>query len=94
MGPDDPDYCLFWNPEGFVRTPDQYDRHRKSFLKLFPDQKEWRFHDLRHSFAYNFLKNGGEMYQLKAILGHKSIKMTVDYYGSFKAVDVENVSPY
>lgn len=51
-------------------------------------------HDLRHSFAYNYLLNGGEMYQLQAILGHKSIKMTVDLYGKLQAQDIKNPSPY
>ena len=34
------------------------------------------------------------MYELKAILGHKSIQMTVDLYGNFQAEDVSKVSPY
>ena len=34
------------------------------------------------------------MYQLQAILGHRSIQMTVDLYGDMKAADVERVSPY
>ena len=34
------------------------------------------------------------MYQLQAILGHKSIQMTVDLYGDMKAADDERVSPY
>ena len=34
------------------------------------------------------------MYQLLAILGHRSIQMTVDLYGDMKAADVERVSPY
>ena len=65
------------------------------FTSLYPiPNKDWRCHDLRHSFAYNFLKQGGEMYQLKAILGHKTIQMTVDLYGALKASDIENPSPY
>ncbi len=35
----------------------------EKFQKEFPDQKPWRCHDLRHSYAYHFLKNGGNMYQ-------------------------------
>jgi len=34
------------------------------------------------------------MYQLQAILGHKSIGVTVDLYGQLKAQDVEDSSPY
>jgi len=34
------------------------------------------------------------MYQLQAILGHKSIDVTVDTYGQIAAQDVENACPY
>lgn len=60
----------------------------------FPMDKKWGCHSLRHSFAYNFLKSGGEMYQLQAILGHRGIQVTVDLYGQLKAQDIENPSPY
>ena len=53
----------------------------------------FRLHDIKHSFSWNYLRSGGEMYQLQAILDHKSIKMTVDLYGHFKAVDVKRCSP-
>ena len=43
------------------------------FQKVNADQKRWRCHDLRHGFSHNYLKKGGEMYALQAILGHKSI---------------------
>jgi integrase/recombinase XerD len=64
------------------------------FKAFFPLDKDWGCHSLRHSFAYNFLKAGGEMYQLQAILGHRGIQVTVDLYGQLKAQDVENPSPY
>jgi integrase len=70
-------------------------KHYLKHLKLkYRHEKNWTFHSLRHSFAYNFLKKGGQMYQLQAVLGHKSIQMTVDLYGNLRAVDVENPSPY
>ncbi|PCJ27817.1 MAG: hypothetical protein COA94_03675 [Rickettsiales bacterium] len=53
----------------------------KKFKKLHPNGKEWTFHSFRHSFAFNYLKSGGQMYQLQAILGHKTINMTIDLYG-------------
>lgn len=62
--------------------------------QLSPKMKPWRVHDLRHSFANNYLKSGSDMYELKAILGHKSIQMTVGLYGNFHAEDVSKVSPY
>jgi site-specific recombinase XerD len=65
-----------------------------SLQEKHPEMKKWRYHDLRHSFSYNFLLKGGEMHALKAILGHKSIQLTVDLYGNFKACDVDMVAPY
>lgn len=64
------------------------------FKHYFPNGKNWGCHSLRHSFAYNFLKKGGEMYQLQAILGHRGIQVTVDLYGQLQAQDIENPSPY
>src|SRR6266480_1934991 len=37
------------------------------------------FHDLRHTFASQFVMAGGDFYILKEILGHKSITMTQRY---------------
>ncbi|MFZ4402818.1 MAG: tyrosine-type recombinase/integrase [Pseudobdellovibrionaceae bacterium] len=64
------------------------------FKHYFPNDKNWGCHSFRHSFAYNFLKKGGEMYQLQAILGHRGIQTTVDLYGQLQAQDIENPSPY
>jgi integrase len=41
--------------------------------------KDFRFHDLRHSFASWFMMNGGDLYELAKILGHSDIKMTERY---------------
>ena len=37
------------------------------------------FHSLRHTFASHFMMNGGDIYRLQRILGHKSILMTERY---------------
>ncbi len=37
------------------------------------------FHSLRHSFATNYLKDGGNLLQLQYMLGHKSLSTTVIY---------------
>lgn len=37
------------------------------------------FHTLRHSFATEFIKNGGDIWELKNILGHSSINTTSIY---------------
>ncbi len=39
----------------------------------------FRCHDLRHKFAIDYLKNGGDIYKLKQILGHSSVKATEMY---------------
>jgi integrase len=37
--------------------------------------QNFRFHDLRHTFASWFLMNGGDLYELAKVLGHANIKM-------------------
>lgn len=85
---------IFFNSKGTRASGHSISRAIQQFKKVYPINKDWQMHDLRHSFAYNFLMNKGEMYQLQAILGHKSIKMTVDLYGNLKAQDIKNPSPY
>lgn len=41
--------------------------------------KNFRFHDLRHTFASWYMMNGGDLYELAKILGHANIKMTERY---------------
>lgn len=36
-------------------------------------------HGLRHTFASHFMMNGGHLYDLSKLLGHKSISMTTKY---------------
>lgn len=38
-----------------------------------------RFHDLRHTFASHFMMNGGNIYTLQKLLGHKYIQTTMIY---------------
>lgn len=39
----------------------------------------FRFHDLRHTFASHYMMGGGQLYTLAKILGHKTIAMTQRY---------------
>ncbi len=41
--------------------------------------KPFRFHDLRHWYAVDYLRRGGNIYDLAAILGHSSVKTTEIY---------------
>ena len=44
-----------------------------------PDFRKFRFHDLRHAFAVDWLKAGKPIYDLQQQLGHASIKTTEIY---------------
>lgn len=37
------------------------------------------FHDLRHTFASHWMMNGGDLFKLQKILGHKTVQMTMRY---------------
>lgn len=45
-------------------------------------------HTLRHSFAVNYLRNGGNLYMLQRILGHSSIVTTERYIRSLGIEDI------
>lgn len=38
-----------------------------------------RFHDLRHTFASQWMMKGGDLFRLQKVLGHKSTQMTQRY---------------
>lgn len=54
------------------------DRSFKNILRI-AGIEEFRFHDLRHTFASWYMMNGGDLYELAKILGHSNIKMTERY---------------
>ena len=61
----------------------QSERQRvdKSFETILEEAEitDFRFHDLRHTFASWYMMNGGDLYELAKILGHSNIKMTERY---------------
>lgn len=75
-------------------THSQYRKQFNKFRRKIGFHKYWCNHVLRHSFATNYLIQGGNMLQLQKILGHKTLQMTVGLYGKIKASDVQNVSPF
>ena len=85
---------VFTDDEGRHLSSTRVHRTLMRFHKQNQSDKKWRIHDLRHTFAFNFLMNDGEMYKLQAILGHKTITMAIDLYGQLKASDIDDPSPY
>ncbi|MHC4322256.1 MAG: tyrosine-type recombinase/integrase [Planctomycetota bacterium] len=41
--------------------------------------EDFRFHDLRHTFATRSAQAGVDLYKISKLLGHKDIKMTQRY---------------
>jgi integrase len=82
------------NPTGQKLGRKHFDYELTRLKNASVVKKNWTAHDLRHSFAYNFLRRGGELYQLQAVLGHKTIGMTIDLYGHLKASDIDDPSPF
>jgi integrase/recombinase XerD len=52
---------------------------QKTAQKSRADFRPLRFHDLRHRFAVDYLKRGGNIYDLQQHLGHSSVKVTERY---------------
>jgi integrase len=60
------------------RDRQRVDKSFETVLKL-AGIEDFRFHDLRHTFASWYMMNGGDLYELAKILGHSNIKMTERY---------------
>ncbi|MBY0553186.1 site-specific integrase, partial [bacterium] len=70
---------VFAKPNGEPIDPDHYsNRQFKTALKL-ADIEPVNFHKTRHTYASQFMMNGGNIYDLQKILGHKDIKTTMKY---------------
>ena len=63
------------------RTGGRFNNIKKSWagLRERAHIKDFRFHDLRHSFASKLVAAGVDLYTVKELMGHSSIQMTEKY---------------
>lgn len=68
---------IFINPE----TGKLYDNLDKSFKTALRKAKinDFKFHDLRHTFASQLVRNRADLYVVQKLLGHSTPKMTQRY---------------
>lgn len=60
-----------WNEQLVSQQVSQSVSHQR-FIRF-------RFHDLRHMFAINYLRDGGNIYHLQIEMGHSTIRQTEEY---------------
>lgn len=66
----------------------------ETFLKLLKKKKlkQIRFHDLRHSVASILLKNGANMKEIQAWLGHSNYNTTANLYAHLDTSSIDNTA--
>ena len=68
---------VFPSKDGMMRKRDLRSALNSALKKA--GLKRIRFHDLRHTFASNFVMQGGSIISLQKILGHQDLKVTLRY---------------
>lgn len=75
------DAFLFWHGNGarYENVSSRFATLSRELAENDPLFKPFRFHDLRHLHAVEYLRAGGTIYDLQQRLGHASIKTTEEY---------------
>jgi len=83
---------VFHEGNGGMRSTDFRTEIKKAAEK--PGIRKIRMHDLRHTFASNYVIKGGNIVSLRKILGHSTINTTLRYVHlapDFMAKDIERL---
>lgn len=72
-------YLFKGNQDAEHITSDTVTQYFTAIKKKYDLDKNLSFHSLRHSFASNFIKAGGDPFVLKSMLGHASLNTTSIY---------------
>ena len=78
---------VFTNLEGRPLMKEVLTRELRILKRQLGIEKDWVFRDLRHSFAVNYLKAGGDIHELQKIMGHQHVRMTKEIYGQYRALE-------
>lgn len=72
---------VFHHDDGmpFIGVKSQFRDLMARAVKNKAVKRRFRFHDLRHWYAVDYLRGGGVIYDLQQILGHSTIKTTEQY---------------
>jgi len=79
---------FFIHEDGRPLTRSYFEHRMHSFVEKSGMTKTCTPHILRYSFAIQFLRNGGDIFTLQNILGHKTLEMT-RRYAKIATSDVE-----
>ncbi len=70
---------VFLDKKGEPIEPHHICRPMTALQKQAGIKTRLRFHDLRHTFASQYIKNGRSIYDLQKLLGHSTVVMTENY---------------
>ena len=80
---------IFCSRDGREMTSSTWGHEFKKYVKRRNLDDAISPYDLRHTFAIMFLRNGGNLFALKTIMGHEQLEMT-ERYARFVGQDVKS----
>jgi integrase/recombinase XerD len=89
------DAPLFWHDNGqpYSTVASRFNFLVRQLAERHTDFRRFRFHDLRHLHAVEWLRSGRSIYSLQQRLGHSSIQVTEGYL-KYLTGDEQQVAKY